>query len=309
MFDPKYADLMLLYGVSPMHAGSGQGLGVIDNPIQRERHTNWPFVQASGVKGAFRDHFERAVWMQNHAAARTLEARKQVLEISRKIFGKSLEDEREVDQAGAVSVSDARLLFFPVRSSVAPFVWITCPGILKRFQRDLQLLGMSAPPHGEDPLDMNACILRDEKEVIGSAREVLLEDLAVHPQADSAGQWDLWLAANLPDCSRLLTVSDQVFSAIVDTATEIQAQIAILFDTGTTKDGSLRYQELLPADSVLYVMTFFTGERTDDADGLLPSAVMEKFQQYIQGFIQMGGDWSLGRGICKIVRPVNGGKK
>ena len=42
---------------------------------------------------------------------------------------------------GAVSISDARLLFFPVRSNLAPYVWITCPGVLKRFNTDLAMAG------------------------------------------------------------------------------------------------------------------------------------------------------------------------
>lgn len=30
---------VFLYAVSPVHMGAGQAIGVIDNPIQRERHT------------------------------------------------------------------------------------------------------------------------------------------------------------------------------------------------------------------------------------------------------------------------------
>ena len=51
--------IAIMYAVTPCHAGSGSSLGVVDLPIQRERHTNWPMIQASGVKGAFRANFER----------------------------------------------------------------------------------------------------------------------------------------------------------------------------------------------------------------------------------------------------------
>jgi hypothetical protein len=30
---------VFLYAVSPVHVGAGQAIGVIDNPIQREKHT------------------------------------------------------------------------------------------------------------------------------------------------------------------------------------------------------------------------------------------------------------------------------
>jgi CRISPR-associated protein Cmr4 len=50
----KERDIISLYTVSPLHAGSGAIIGAVDLPIQRERHTGWPHVQASALKGAFR---------------------------------------------------------------------------------------------------------------------------------------------------------------------------------------------------------------------------------------------------------------
>lgn len=42
---------------TPLHAGSGNELGVVDLVIQRERHTGYPKIEASGVKGSLRDVF------------------------------------------------------------------------------------------------------------------------------------------------------------------------------------------------------------------------------------------------------------
>ena len=44
--------IAIMYGITPCHAGSGSSMGIVDLPIQRERHTNWPVIQSSGVKGA-----------------------------------------------------------------------------------------------------------------------------------------------------------------------------------------------------------------------------------------------------------------
>ena len=33
---------VFLYAVSPVHMGAGQAVDIIDNPIQRERHTEHP---------------------------------------------------------------------------------------------------------------------------------------------------------------------------------------------------------------------------------------------------------------------------
>ena len=49
---------VFLYAVSPVHVGAGSAVGVIDNPIQRERHTGHPCFAGSGLKGALRHGFE-----------------------------------------------------------------------------------------------------------------------------------------------------------------------------------------------------------------------------------------------------------
>ena len=53
-------DILFLYVETPLHAGTGSGLGVVDLPIQRERVTGYPLVQASGIKGVLRGLAERA---------------------------------------------------------------------------------------------------------------------------------------------------------------------------------------------------------------------------------------------------------
>ena len=46
--------MMFIYVETPLHAGSGRGLGAVDLPIQRERITGYPIIQASSVKGKLR---------------------------------------------------------------------------------------------------------------------------------------------------------------------------------------------------------------------------------------------------------------
>ena len=86
LFEKNLTDLCMLYCVTSLHAGAGQSVGAVDLPIQRERHTAWPMVQASGVKGAFRDWFERyySVNPENGCA----NAPSQAKELSKKVFGR-----------------------------------------------------------------------------------------------------------------------------------------------------------------------------------------------------------------------------
>jgi len=48
------AAMLFLYCETPVHAGTGTSLSIVDLPIQRERITGLPIVQASSLKGVLR---------------------------------------------------------------------------------------------------------------------------------------------------------------------------------------------------------------------------------------------------------------
>lgn len=302
MFSKRLSCLCAFYCISPLHAGSGQATGAVDLPIQRERHTGWPHVQASGVKGAFRHWFQR--YYENNGAP-SADKDDQAFKLTNRIFGADETGEDLVGQAGAVVFSDARLLAFPVRSSIAPFVWVTCPAALDRLQRDLQLVDMQlAIPRVKLTKDDSYLCVNG-----ALSQDIVLEDLAV--SCDEAGykeeiaQLQKAFHRIAPDLERLVLVSDQHFSFLVRTATEVQPQIRINAATGTADEGSLRYQELLPADSFLYSVVFFDAERVEDRskqeDAVLAAeAIKDYVTKAVSTHIQMGGDATLGRGLMKV---------
>jgi CRISPR type III-B/RAMP module RAMP protein Cmr4 len=53
------AAMLFLYCETPVHAGTGTSLSIVDLPIQRERITGLPIVQASSLKGVLRAEVER----------------------------------------------------------------------------------------------------------------------------------------------------------------------------------------------------------------------------------------------------------
>ena len=53
----KSAKPMFLIVETSLHAGSGSDLGIVDLPIQREKHTDYPKIEASGIKGGIREVF------------------------------------------------------------------------------------------------------------------------------------------------------------------------------------------------------------------------------------------------------------
>src|SRR5260221_14740243 len=47
--------LLFLHAQTGLHPGSGTALGTVDLPVQRERHTQWPTIPGSALKGILRD--------------------------------------------------------------------------------------------------------------------------------------------------------------------------------------------------------------------------------------------------------------
>jgi CRISPR-associated protein Cmr4 len=284
----------MFYCITPLHAGAGQAVGAVDLPIQRERHTGWPMVQASGVKGAFRD------WFCGHYAANPGSSREsaaaQAEELTNTVFGRE-EGEGQDGHAGAIAMTDARILLFPVRSNVAPFVWVTCPAVLCRLKKDLKLTAVAEDITGFEEVGIDNCIPVSESISAGS---IILEDLVVKPAegAPDGKKLRALLGKLAPAADRVLVVGDENFSFLTRTATEVQPQIAIDMKTGTTKDGSLRYQELLPSDAVLYTLVFFGDERR--SGGKLADVLRTYVKEAIATHVQLGGDMTMGRGIMEV---------
>lgn len=286
------------YAVSPIHAGSGASFAAVDLPIQRERHTNWPHVQASGVKGAMRAHYRD--FAKEKSLINLLFGYDKADKDHHIEYFKDDEQKQKVDEnfPGAVSFSDAKLLAFPIRSNIAPFVWVTCPAVLKRLSSDLYFAGLTPIDGIPDIMEENALSLA------GSMPEkVILEDMVVNV-AD--GVVSNPIPNGFPGLNKLLLVSDEVFKIAVDSCTEIQTQIKIDSKTGTAQGGALRYQELLPADSVLYSVVYYS--RAVFENTLQSETVRRHMEDVIKDFIQIGGDETLGRGICKI-NWIPGGEK
>lgn len=287
MYRQENSEILALYAVSPVHAGSGTSMGAVDLPIQRERHTNWPHIQASGVKGAMRHHFEKF--------KDVLKDEKDLDQITKKIFGaEDFGDDGTLP--GAVSVSDAKLLAFPMRSSKAPFVWITCPAVLKRLQADLNLTGNS------EAFDIPA--VRESEAVLVSGDmtpddQILLEDYEVKivKEKVTLGKTGIRM---LEKAERLLLVSDATFQYGVSSCTEIRAQIRIDEEKGTTVGGSLRYEELLPADSLMYVVMFYGPTRDDETPIQAQTLISYMKDEVIKSFLQIGGNETLGCGIFQV---------
>src|SRR5579885_2379282 len=130
-------NILYLYAETPLHAGTGSGLSNIDLPIQRERTTQYPMIQGSGIKGKLRA-------LAEDAKLADLDV---IFGSSREIKGPSKNGKNgtqtpgtaaQQDYVGALIVGDARILLFPVRSLNGIFAYTTSYDVPQRFARDLE---------------------------------------------------------------------------------------------------------------------------------------------------------------------------
>ena len=124
------------------HSGTGQELGIVDLPIQRERHTGFPKIEASGLKGSIREAFE-----ENNNEVKIGDKKIQVNDIN--TISLAFGPVTDITHAGALGFTDARILLFPVKSMKGVFAYITCPQVLKRFEEEITIAGKEIELNGQ----------------------------------------------------------------------------------------------------------------------------------------------------------------
>ena len=268
--------LLFIQALSPIHAGTGQGVGVIDQPIAREKATDIPFLPGTTIKGVLRDACP-----------------KEPKELRKEIFG-SETDAVELSM-GAATFTDARLLLLPVRSLRGVFAWVTSPLLLKRLIRDAGNINKStAFTLGEDD-----CLITNISALKLNDGKVILEDVDLTSKpSKEVDDWAGWLADSLYGKGsdwhetmheRLCIISDDNLSFLLETATEITARIRLEENTKTVARGALWYEEALPVETVLVSMVV-----TKNKDKVFPT-----LENIIKSTLQFGGNATVGRGLCK----------
>lgn len=292
MYEQKAA--LFFYSVSPVHMGAGTALGAIDSPIQRERHTGHPTMLGSGLKGALRHRCNGEPWVAE-------------------VFGPETRESSE--HAGALSLSDAVLVLFPVRSLRGAYVYATSPVALGRLHRSLTLAGQAPdwkPPAVKDP---DGCLVSSDDVVVDG--KVVLEAFQFTSAGNAAAPIASWLAANaLPSGvgfeffrakvqGSLVVLHDDRFDHFVRHSTSVEPHVRISDETGTADDGGLFYTENLPPESLLLSLAMASKGRKKDSK-TSASEVLARLLEKVDGqLIQVGGDASTGRGHV-VARALKG---
>jgi CRISPR-associated protein Cmr4 len=287
--------MLFLYAETPLHAGSGRALGTVDLPIQRERTTGYPMIQAGGVKGRLRAEMKT----EKKLSADELWA----------LFGPETDNASE--HAGALSFGDARLLLFPVRSLAGVFAWTTSVDALARLYRELALLAATpdwVPPQSE-PGEAEVWV---NGQALLAGGKVVLEEFSFTPvQNEAVQKIGKWLAENaLPQgaeyaywrnalSDHLCILPRDAFRDFVLYATEVQTHIKLDPDKKTVESGALWTAESLPVDSLLYVPVMAVSSRREKVK-LDAAAVMKKLTDNLPARINFGGDETTGQGFVAL---------
>lgn len=309
--------VFFFYTETPLHAGSGSSVAYVDLPIQREKHTDYPIVQASGVKGAFRswagDRYQNDAALKNELI---------------NAFGPKAGDEH----SGALSFTDAQVLLFPVRSFAGGFAWITCPLVINRLLRMLQTAGIkfatikdTADPvtipefrkqeqeYEQEAYTADPCSLIVDPQA--AEKRIILEDFAFTARTDH-GRDVASLACWIGDyaipadptfdyirkqlASRLAIISNEHFRDFVTLSTDVQTRISI-GATGTVDQGPWN-EELLLTDTLLYSLALGKTMQYKKDNQKYEAAKAIRYAKGIvePGILQLGGDETLGRGIVRV---------
>jgi CRISPR-associated protein Cmr4 len=283
--------LSFVHALSPLHAGTGQGAGILDLPIAREKATGLPYLPGSSLKG-------------------TLRARCENPQDRRQVFGPDMDERLTNDQhASSAQFSDQRLLLLPIRSLAGTFAWVTSPYILRRFARDIADAQLILP-EGSIPAieDEDHCAVASQTSKILVDGNIYLEDIEIkHVETSSAASvWAGWIAGRVfPDdtewqtmlLERFCIVHDDVFNFLIDVATEVTARIKLQEDAKTVQDGGLWYEEALPTETILsgIVLAIPTLK-----SGIKAARVFEVLQGLTNTTLQFGGKATVGRGLCRV---------
>jgi CRISPR-associated protein Cmr4 len=319
--------LLFIHAQTGLHPGSGTALGTVDLPVQRERHTQWPIIPSSTLKGILRDAIREKVKGNYQPEFEEKEENGQTRRVLKRsqrqvaneddpdlvaIFGPGKVGP-DTSHAGALSLTDARILAFPVRSLKGVFAWVTCRAVLERLQRDLSLIqaNSNAFTLPDAPVkDMALCAANSPLLVDGN--KLVLEEFDFVRTGD-VGAVANWVsqravadeATQRRLQSHLVVLYDDDFTHFARHATEIVARVGLDYERKTVKSGALFYEEFLPAETLFYSVVLASSSRRDGHDRSA-SEILRYLRDNMPPVLQIGGDETIGKGLCSVRLDING---
>lgn len=268
--------ILHIFTRTPLHVGAGASVDAIDQPVQRERHTGFPIIPGSSIKGVLRDFIFPGAEEGNHPDADRL-------------FGKGSKGKDA--SAGRLGFGEARLVAFPVRSAKGAFALATSPLALKRLNRDAGW-NLEVP---EEPRDMTC--LAGSRLVIAQ-KGVVLEEYRFDVAGEFPKEWEEKLTGLLDDAvlsmaaGRFVLLSDGDLSHFAVNACAVNQHVRIDDETGTAQEGGLFNEETVPSETLFYAPITLLRQESEDNE------VFKRLST--EQLVQFGGGGTAGLGFCTV---------
>ena len=272
--------IMSIFTRTPLHVGCGSSVGAVDQPVVRERHTGYPVIPGSAIKGVLAD-----LWNEKNEQGNIVRSKDGIM-----LFGN---DDTKTASAGKLLIGEGRLLAFPVRSAKGAFAWLTCPLALNRFRRDGNF-SFTVPDIAAD----KACVTSESLLKFEGGKVIFEEypltvaaeeaDAALVDALKSLCDDDVW--AEMP--KRLAIVSDELFRYFVENACEVANHNRIDDEKGVVAKGALFSQENVPSETLFYGVT--------NAAELGHLEMLDERIKAERGLLQIGADVTTGLGWCTV---------
>lgn len=313
----KSALPFFIYCETPVHVGSGSELGYIDLPIQREKHSGFPKMEASGLKGCLRDVCSDDDDFKANVGV---------------FFGPKDGNEH----AGSLGFLDGRILLFPVKSVKGVFAWITCPYVLSKFKEEIHLFFNEQTEdlkNIEVEKIMPYSVPQGSNIIVSSPnnyndKTIILEEYSFKIKEEDEKNSNLTKLAtflsktifptnqekdifkNLTEKMKrdIVVLSDDDFKDFVEMSTEVITRVRINEETHTVSDTALFNEEYVPENTVFYSAALFSKIFVENKQNNYDeNSVSEYFKKVIgkHEIIQIGGNSTIGKGLVRIV-PLGG---
>ena len=252
----------LAMALDPIHVGTGEfQLGRVDNTIVREAGTNLPKIPGSSIAGVTR------------AYTAMQETGKYLAADGKSCAGKGGDDganhccradcpvcttfgfsKKGASFQGLAQFSDARILFFPVYSSLGP-VWVTSPSALEdaAFPELTPYSWSVWDGKLTNGANNHALILRANPPDHINLGWLYLPKYTENPPLNTGASAFAPLVAPVQTIlTKLVMVSDARFSSILNDQLEVRTSVSINPATGAAEEGALFTSEAIPRSTVLH---------------------------------------------------------
>ncbi len=274
-------EALLVVAQTNLHAGSGSAeYGVIDNLVQRDVISTLPTVNASSMKGAFREFFKAK--LKNGF----------VTTIFGPEYGGDDDDEGSGRSMGTHAFFDAQMLTMPIRSNVKPFFNATTPEILQAFIDRLDIFSHPKAATYKTLLAPLSAIKPTEgtPSVFLTGDDIQLEDLAA-----KSNELDIKPFKNLLG-NDIAILHENDFKRLCNNE-NLPVIARNHLENGVSQN--LWYEQIVPRQSRFFSLVLNPNDKTEFTKEF-PSYEDAQGKKQKGTVVQIGANATVGYGYCEI---------